>query len=241
MLLFATAAFTAGCATRSSTTGTYLPAGGPLPTPRRVLVMDFAVDPAHVGLDQGIGPRLERQFSSGSSGGSQYGTAVQVQSAISETLVSEIRKMGLPADRAAPGTVPGPGDAIVQGQVERISEGNRTRRLAIGFGAGKSEVDASAALYLANGQGSVRLLQSYDADSNSGRKPGMGVGAASAAGGSLAPAAISGATGVYGETKRTGVAEEGQRLAERLSYNLGTLFAKEGWIAQSAVPTSFVR
>ncbi len=103
-------------------------------------------------------------------------------------------------------------------------------------------MDASAALYLTGPGGSARLLQSYDADSNSGRKPGFGVGAASAAGGgSLAPAAISGAAGVYGETKRTGVGAEGQRLAERLSYNLGTFFAQEGWIAASAVPTSFVR
>ncbi len=237
VLLFATAAMAAGCATRSSTTGNYAPAG-PLPKPRRVLVEDFAVDASSVGLDQGIGPRLERQFSGGSQGGSQYSTALQVQSAISEALVSEIRKMGLPAERASPGMVPPPGDAIVQGQIERISEGNRTRRLAIGFGAGKSEVDAHAALYLANSRGGVRLLQSYDASSNSGRKPGMGVGAA---GGAAEGAAISGVTGVYGETKRTGVAAEGQRLAERLSHDLGTFFAGAGWIAPSAVPTSFVR
>ncbi|MBV9653740.1 MAG: DUF4410 domain-containing protein, partial [Acetobacteraceae bacterium] len=192
----------------------------------------------------GIGPRIEREMSGG--GGSQYGakykTAAEVQSAIAETLVDEIRKMGLNAERASRGTVPQPGDAVVQGQIESINEGNRTRRLAIGFGAGKSAVEANAALYLTGPDRMVRLLQSYDADSNSGRKPGFGLGAASAAGGgSLAPAAISGAMGVHSEATRTGVAGEGQRLAERLSYNLGQFFAQQGWIAPSAVPSSFVR
>ncbi len=116
-----------GCATRSSTTGSYVPTNAALPKPRRVLVMDFADDPARVSLDQGIGPRLERQLSPGAPGGSRYDAAAQVQSAISETLVSEIRKMGLFAERAGPGTVPQPGDALVQGQIERVSEGNRTR------------------------------------------------------------------------------------------------------------------
>ncbi|MBV9654148.1 MAG: DUF4410 domain-containing protein, partial [Acetobacteraceae bacterium] len=167
VLLLATAAAASGCSTRSETTGTFTAPGAALPRPRRVLVMEFAADPSRVEMDQGIGPRIEREMSGG--GGSQYGakykTATEVQSAIAETLVDEIRKMGLNAERASRGTVPQPGDAVVQGQIESINEGNRTRRLAIGFGAGKSAVEANAALYLTGPDRMVRLLQSYDADS----------------------------------------------------------------------------
>ena len=218
------------------------PRAAALPKPRRVLVEDFAVDPSRVGLDQGIGPRLQAAVFRGLLGHSQYGTAMQVQSAISETLVAEIRKMGLPAERASPGTVPGRGDAIVQGQVERISEGNRTRRLAIGFGRREER------------SGRQRRALSR-------QRPGLGAPAAILRrrlqqrrqarlwrrGGERRGRRQPRARRDLGRDRRVRRNQAdrsrrgGQRLAERLSYNLGTFFAQEGWIAQSAVPTSFVR
>jgi hypothetical protein len=132
---------------------------------------------------------------------------------------------------------------IVRGQITKIDEGNRTRRLVIGFGAGKSDVEAEVQVYYyARPNAPPQLLQTYDADSNSGRKPGMAMGAAmGAAESSVVPEVLTAATGAASETRRTGVAGEGERLADRVAYNLGTFFAEQGWIPSSAVPARSFR
>lgn len=226
--------FLAACGTNVTQTGGSVPANsaGAIPRPGRVLVTDFTVNPQAVHLDLGIGPRLMRTLEGGASAGTP---AREVQDAIAGSLLDGIRKMGFAAERAALGTRGQPSDLVVQGEILKIDEGNRARRLAIGFGAGKSSVEASVQVYDSRGDAQPLLLQTYDAEANSGHKPGMGVGAASAAASeSVAPAAVSGALGVHGE--RQGVAGEGQHLGNRIAYNLGQYFMQQGWIAASAAP-----
>jgi hypothetical protein len=225
------------CATQVTQTGSYKPTGGTMPRPQRVLVSDFEVDQQAVQLDQGIGPRVMRTLGGSAPPTSQ---AREVQDAITEALLDDIRKMGLPVVHAMAGTPVQPNDLLVQGQILKIDEGNRTRRLAIGFGAGKSSVDAKVQIYYGRGEAQPQLLQTYDAGANSGRKPGMGLGVASAAGGgSLAPAAVSGALGVHSE--KQGVAGEGQHLGDRIAYNLGEFFVQQGWIPASSAPSRSLR
>lgn len=246
VMLILPATFAAGCSTRVSTTATALPAhdafGSPLPRPRRVLVQDFIVDPDAVRLDQAIGLRLQRQVSGEDEVTTRAQTAMQVQDAISSTLTQAFRKMDLSVQHAGPEIQAVPGDLLVQGEITRIDQGNRARRLGIGFGAGKSEVDADAAISYVGADGRPQFLQSYSGVSNSGRKPGMAAGAGMAVReASAAPAALGAASGVYGEKKRSGVAGEGQRVAKHLSRNIGQYFAQQGWIAPSAVPAWSLR
>jgi hypothetical protein len=70
----------------------------------------------------------------------------------------------------------------------------------------------------------------------------MGIGGAgAAAGGSAAPAAISGLIGADTETQKAPVVNEGRHLARRVASNLGSFFARQGWIPQSAVPAPSLR
>lgn len=235
-LLVAVPLALAGCKTRVvDTSGQYVTpqAAATLPRPQTVYVYDFTADTASLGLDQGVGPRLQRQLQGDSVAGDRQHMLFEVQDAISDTLVAGIRGMGLQAERRA-GELPPEGDALtVRGQLARIDEGNRTRRLAIGFGAGKSDVSADVQVAYRRPGALAQLVQTYDADSNSGRKPGMAVGAASAAGGSLGPMVLSGATGVAME-HRSEVGKEAEALAKRVAYNLGQYFVREGWIPPSA-------
>ncbi len=236
----------AGCSTRVQSTGTYLPAAQGavafLPGPQRILVADFSADPSSVGLEQAIANRVQRQLGGAEPAAEQDRAAGEVQQAITDTLIENLRKMGLQAERETPGAVPGGNDLVIQGQIVRIDEGNRTRRLAIGFGAGKSDVRAEAQVYYLRPNAPPQLLQTYDADANSGRKPGLamgGVGAAS--GGSEIPLVATGLVGVHGESTQTGVAAEGKHLANRLAYNLAEFFVQQGWIPPSAVPARSLR
>jgi hypothetical protein len=166
--------------------------------------------------------------------------AQSVPAAISAAMLDNLTKMGLSAVRVERGTRVAPEELLIEGQIVKIDEGNRTRRMTLGFGAGKSSVEADAQIYYGQPGGPPQILQTYDADANSGRKPGMGVGAASAVrGGSAVPGALSGTVGVHNEAQ--GVIGEGQHLADRLSYNLGEYFVQQGWIAASSVPSPSLR
>jgi ribosomal protein S19E (S16A) len=236
----------AACSTRVTNTGDYVSSGNlasaPLQRPQRVLVADFTADASGVGLDKGIGARLTRVVEGTDSAAVERQTAQEVQQAISESLIKNLTKMGFVAERATAQTTPRSTDLKIQGQIVKIDEGNRTRRLTVGFGAGKSDVDAEVQVYYYPRPDAPRLLKTYDADSNSGRKPGLAMGAAmGAAESSAAPEVLTGATGIASETRKTGVAGEGQRLADRVATNLGDFFVEQGWIQRSSVPARSLR
>jgi hypothetical protein len=229
----------AACSTRVITTGgepAAASAAAPLHRPKRVLVADFTAAENEVRLDQGVGARLTRMVDGSDAATEEVRMSEEVRQAVSETLIAKLTAMGFETDRAASRPAPQAGDLVIRGQLLDIDAGNRTRRLAIGFGAGKSEVEATVEVaYYASVGAPPLLLRSYDATANSGRKPGLALGgAAGAAEGSLAPVAMSGAIGTAGEIRKSGVAGEGQRLAERIAANLGDYFAEQGWVAAGA-------
>ena len=236
LLLGALSSPLAACATSVENTQTYVAgqSGPPLPRPAEILVYDFVVDWRSVQLDQGIRARLERQ--NGEPSEDQQQVAAEVQAAIAETLVEQIKAMGLRAVRATASTRPRPGDVIVGGQIVKVDAGNATRRNLIGFGAGKSEVFANVEVYEAAKGERNRLLQTYDADANSGRTPGLGLGAASAAAGNVGLAAAGTVVGTASRY-RTGLPQDGEHLAKRVARNLGQFFSQQGWIDPASVPS----
>jgi len=233
LLLLATS-----CATRvASSAPSQSPEATSVQRPRRVLVADFQVDPGAVRQDQAIGIRLQRSMDGGNAEAARGAIAAEVQSAISDTVVEALSKAGLPAEHAIPGAVYRPGDLVVAGRVLRIDEGNRTRRLGIGFGAGKSIVEARAELYAVVPDGPPVLLQTYDGKSDSGRKPGMAIGASLAVAQSdAALGALSVVTNVSGEVRHTPVGKEAASLGHRLATDIGGFAAERGWISASSVP-----
>jgi Domain of unknown function (DUF4410) len=231
-----------GCSTQVRDTGNYLsPASAgttSLPRPVLVVVEDFTDNPAAVRLDSGISARLQREFQGADDAQGQAAAARQVQDAIAKTLVADLRKMGFDAERAPGGTASGP-MLVVRGEIADINEGNRTRRNVVGFGAGKSDVRADVQLLYATPAAAPVLIQTYTADSNSGRKPGLGAGAA--AGHAETAAAVAGVGVLSSATHQTGVAGEGERMAHRLASDFGNLFVRQGWISPSAVPAVSLR
>jgi hypothetical protein len=232
------ATLTGACATRvTSSNAIRSPEAANLPRPMRVLVADFRVDPGAVQQDQAIGLRLQRAMAGGNEAQARGAIATEVQSAISDTVVAALGKAGLPAEHAPPGAVYRVGDVIVAGRVLRIDEGNRTRRMGIGFGAGKSVVEARAELFAVVLDGPPVLLQSYDGKADSGRKPGLAVGASMAvAQSNVAMGALSAVTNVGGEVRRTPVGKEAASFGSRLATDIGEYAAQRGWITADAVP-----
>lgn len=230
----------AGCKTQVQSTS-YMPppgAAASLPRPTMVVVRDFAIDPYSIQVDPGIGGQMRRSMNGTSIAEAQQTDASDVQLAITNTLVAQIQAMGLPVE-LDPGQLPPGNVLVIQGQVNQVNEGNRTRRNVVGFGAGMSNVSATAQLLYVRNGGAPQLLQSYQGDANSGRMPGLAAGAASSAATGSAVGAIAGLGLKVVNAPKTEVGSRAQSMARRMSVNLGQFFAQEGWIPPSAVPSLF--
>src|ERR1700730_12634736 len=71
--------------------------GAPLSRPEIVIVTDFTAVPEQVKLDSGLASRLRNAVSGEPASAQQIEDDRKVTSALSKTLVVEIRKLGLPA------------------------------------------------------------------------------------------------------------------------------------------------
>jgi Domain of unknown function (DUF4410) len=147
--------------------------GPGLPKPERIIVHDYQVSPSGVQLDSGVGSRLERLVKGTPEEQEQLKLEQPVARIGTKTLVEEIRKLGLRAEPAAAASpVEGP-TLSIEGQILSINEGNKTRRLIIGFGAGASEVRTLTQVYETTG-GEYRLVDDFYTTAKSSRKPGVG-------------------------------------------------------------------
>jgi hypothetical protein len=159
-----------------------------------------------------------------------------VANAVAAELVTLIRGDGLPAQRALGWPARQGNTLMIKGQFTSIDEGNRTERVLIGFGTGRTSVQANVQLYELTPEGS-HTVETLRADSRSGYKPGMAMmlGVGVLAGNVVASTVASGTVSVGGELSWETVQADGKRLAKNIARSLGQLFVNQGWIPPGAV------
>jgi hypothetical protein len=219
----------AGCA-RTSVENVNVRAVG-LPRPLLIIVHDFAVSPSAVALDTAIGSRILEAVQGNPEAEEQLKIGREVARVVTENLVAEISKLGIPAVEAAKATpVAGPSLSI-EGQFVTVDEGNRLRRAVVGFGAGASEVRSLVQVFENTNDGR-RLVEDFYATVKSSRKPGFGpmAGAGAAAGRAAESAAVSGAVGIATTRSQT-VEGDAKNTANEITKVLKQFFAEQGWIA----------
>jgi Domain of unknown function (DUF4410) len=183
--------------------------GGPIPRPDRITE---------------AGGGLPRTFE-------EMEVGRKVASVFSEHLVAEIRRMGLPAQRAVSPPPPWGRTVMIKGAFLAIDEGNRTERLVIGFGAGRTDVRAAVSVLEVLSQG-PRVLEHFEVDAKSGFKPGMAetMGVGAAAGHIATSAILSVGGGAASEAFGTNVEADARRAAKGIAHQLTPFFASKGWI-----------
>jgi len=215
-----------------------------LPRPDRILVYDFAVSPDEVELDKGLSADLMQkyqQYKGSSRTAEEIKVGHKVADAVAEELVKKIRSYGLMAERAF-GLPQGQGKILmVKGQFLTIDEGNRTERVVIGLGAGRTDVQANVQVYEMTAQG-MQEVDTLRGTAKSGRKPGMGemMGLGAIAGHLLASTVVSGALSAGSEMTTATVAADGKRLAENIAQDLAKFFVDQDWIPPEAVKKSLL-
>jgi hypothetical protein len=208
--------------------------GGPVPKPNNVLVYNFAVSPDEVQLDEGISARIQELVNKTPRTKEEKAVGHAVAEALATHLVKELNVIGVPAMRAygRPETL---GNAIeIEGQFLSVDEGNRTERVVIGFGAGRTVVKTLTQVYDAR-SASRMLMDEFDTDAKSGYKPGMAemmaVGVLTHH--LLVSTLASGTLAAGSEAFTAGVDADARRTAQEIVKELGQFFVAQGWIPAS--------
>ena len=218
----------AGCA-RTSVQDVNVQGVG-MPRPSLIVVHDFAVSADAVVPDQAIGSRIIDMVKETPSGEQRLKISHDVARVVTDNLVQEIAKLGIPTVSAANATpVAGPSLAI-EGQFLTVDEGNRLRRMIIGFGAGASEVRILVQVFENTNEGR-RLAEDFYTTVKSSRKPGAGpmVGVGAAAGSAAGAAAMSTGVGIATEFSQT-VEGDARHAAQEITKTLKKFFVEQGWI-----------
>jgi hypothetical protein len=214
-----------------------------LPRPDLILVYDFAVSPDEVELDTGLSAELMQkyeQYKGGSPSAQEIKLGHKVAEAVADELVKKIRSYGLWAERGF-GYPHGKGKVLmVKGQFVSIDQGNRTERVAVGLGAGRSDVQANVQVYEMTPQG-MQEVDTLRGTAKSGYKPGMAemMGVGAIAGHLLVSTVVSGGIAGASEMTSATVEADGRRLADKIAVDLGNFFVNQAWIPPDAVKRSF--
>jgi hypothetical protein len=220
----------AACASTKVQPSVMIPASEALPRPTRIAVYDFAVAAHDVSPNNAPLSRLRRALG-GSQNEQELKVGRSVAGALAGELVKALKDLDLPIERSGTAAV-ADGTLAIEGQFVSIDEGNRLRRVIIGFGVGASEVKTHTQMYLGTPAG-PRLVEEFETDASSSKKPGaaVGMGAGAAIGAGVAVStAVQGGLQAVTEPKDTAEADA-KRTAEQLVRQIKEIFAARGWSA----------
>lgn len=215
-----------GCAgSRGQVTGEYAGEEA-LPRPPVVLVYEFAVDAQDVVVDN-FGPEYVRGAPSNAE---RYRRGREVARSLADKLVAQLRKRGIPAQRAETGVAPPLHALLVKGHFVVVDEGDRTKRMVVGLGAGAREVRVRVQVHQRT-EGGLRRIQEGVAGAQGDKMPGMAipVGVGAAAGRAATSAVVSGGLNVASEV--TGKLDADlERLAGEIADEARVFYRRQGWM-----------
>ncbi len=206
-----------------------------LPKPNRIVIYDFAVPLDSVAIDDSLGARLHQRRllrPASEADVSPEAVARRVQAAFSMALVSTLLKAQVSAERPSSFYAPVPAHTlVVRGEFVAVDEGDRSRRVMIGFGRGASSVQTRVILLLTTETQPI-LLKEFYLKSESGKKPGAAVGLGV---GSAATVAVGAATGDIGDRKAS-VEADAARMARQVAKEIVNVMIAQKWIPQPLQP-----
>ena len=196
-----------------------------------IVVYPFVTSGATVALNSGLLSKLREAVQATPEDQEREKVAQQVTEILAQKLVKRIQDLGMPAQPSS-AAVPAQGSTLaIEGQILSIDEGNPTRRMLIGLGAGASEVRTLVQVYAVTG-GSRRLVEDFYTTVKSSRKPGMGPmgGVGAAAGRAATSVAVSAGVGLATERSQT-VEGDAKHTADEIAKVLKKFFAEQGWVS----------
>lgn len=215
----------AGCASTQVTQQSQLSPTTQLARPKNIWVYDFIATPADSPQNSDVA------FQSATQTPEQIQMGRQLGAQIADALIADIQAMGLPAAKGMRGSPLQPGDIVIRGYLVSIDEGSAVKRVAIGFGAGSSELSTAVEGFQVTPQG-LRKLGSGTVDAGGSKTPGAALPAVIAvASGNPVGLIVSSGMKVYGEASGSSKVEgRAKATAEEISEQLKIRFHQQGWV-----------
>jgi hypothetical protein len=202
--------------------------------PAQVVVYPFAADPADVTLNQSVIQKAYRGATGDNENAAQLQIARDTAQAICDQVVSDLKGNGYNAVCVQRGTyVAGGNILIVDGALTNISEGNRLRRLVIGFGTGSSTLDSNVSMYQRIG-GNLNQVLAFSTHADSGKMPGAAVMApvgVAAGGGAAAVVGMNAAVG-GAKTYSSSTSSLAKKTSDQIVKTVTNYTARAGWRTQ---------
>ena len=204
--------------------------------PSQIVIYPFAADANDVSLNSSIVQRAYRNVSGDDQSAEQHKIATDTASDLCLKLAGNLTAKGYKAVCLQRGTpAAGSNSLIVDGEFTDISEGNRLRRLVIGFGAGSSALDTTVHVYQRTDVGSHPLID-FNTHADSGKMPGAAVmgPAGAVAGGSAAMVVGANAAvgGAKSYTSTTGYLAD--KTATQIVDVITKYYTQQGWAPAAA-------
>ena len=200
-----------------------------VPRPDHIWVYDFAATAADLPADSALAGQASEHSTPQTP--EQIDIGRKVGAELAADLVKLIQDMGMPAQRASARTKPQINELVIRGYLVSIIEGDKKKRIAIGFGKGASELKVAAEGFQMTDH-VLRKLGGGSAHSTGGKKPGADLGVV----GVIAthnPLGLIVSTGMKVHDEKTGASTiEGRAedIAREIGSVLGQRFTEQGWI-----------
>jgi len=204
-----------------------------IPKPGHIWVYDFVATAADVPHDSDLTQYISEHSTPQTK--EQIATGREVGAEVAADLVKEIRDMGMPAERPTSETKPLINDIVIRGYLVSVIEGDKKKRLAIGFGSGESELKVAAEGFQVTADG-LRKLGGGSSDSTAGKAPGAALGVV----GLVTmhnPIGLIVSTGMKEHDEKTGSSTlkgRAEDTAKEIASVLKQRFEEQGWIAKTA-------
>ena len=221
--------FVAGCATSEVTERRSYVGGDFVAKPGRIIVYDIAATPDDIPPTSAITGYYRRRAVSQTP--QEMALGRKLGALVSAQLVREILGMRMPAERAG-GPAPNIGDIVIAGEFVVIDEGDRSKRMLIGFGSGAGTLQTFVEGFQVTPTG-LRPLGSAMIEAGGGKTPGMAaplVIMGGIAGRPVTAAAVAGGINIAKELGPEKIESAAKRTAEEIAKVLRDAFRRRGWI-----------
>ena len=218
-----------GCASTEVTKRDSKIGKGKIPRPERIYVYPFATTHAELPSWSVAAGRYAEPTQLPSPEEEEVGR--MIGDLVAKELVAEINDMGLRAYKRNKNSLPRPNDLMIAGYFEAVEEGSTVKRLALGFGSGKTELTTAVEGYQMTKEG-PRLLGSQELQYEGGKTPGIivPIGVLAATGNPIGLIVMGGAKVAMEATGRAKVEGAAKRTAEAIAEQLRVRFEEQGWI-----------
>jgi len=192
-----------------------------LQPPVLALIHDFTTSPTNDSPDEASNSEIEDMEE----------MAEEANHELCTTLIEEMKKLGLPAQKASDAITAGESTLSIEGEFLCLEEGSSLKRMFIGFGAGAAQVNTIVRIYLHSGN-HKELLQEFMATVETSDKSGLGpamLGMGPVPGGGIISATVSSAVSAGSETWGSDIEALSDALAREIIKSFIDFAMRQGW------------